>query len=282
MRYIKARKTDIREHKRQLAIAIIAAITGVATLPAPSCLAGKPAHGPIYRTLDTIAGGMEKAIDIAASAGRRVRGFDAQACDDQACDDQACDDGCDAMTIKELDGVYDSPKYPEAPVMDSQGIQGEAVQNYPNAMEPTVMPPLAQPMPAVPLRSPMPSPRSNQNRPNTPPRSQSTPKSAPQRVPQPQPLRQPSPIPKPMLDTPPMLEPKPEKMLEPMAIPQPEEDGWFDNLKPQPGPNRAPNSGELRSPADRTDTLADPFRDDLQGRKKIKSANQPASYWEPW
>lgn len=272
MRYITASKTEIREHKRQLAIAIIAAITGVATLPAASCFAGKPAHGPFYRTLDTIAGGMEKAIDIAASAGRGARG----------CDAQACDDGCDAMTIEELDGAYTSPRHPEGPVMESHGIAGKAVQNYPNAMEPTVMPRLAQPTPAVPLRSPTPLPRSHQNRPNTPPPSHATTKPDLRRVPQPPPLRQPSPIPKPMMDTPPMLEPKPEEMLEPMAIPQPEEDGWFDNLKPQPEPNRAPNSGELRSPAERTETLADPFRDDIQGRIKLKSANQPASYWEPW
>jgi len=84
-----------------------------------------------------------------------------------------------------------------------------------------------------------------------------------------------------------MLNPQPMSDLAPMREPlQPVDDGWFDSLSPQPmtptGERPIPRPRALRSPADTIDTLEDPFKDDTQGRRWLKSANQPASYWQPW
>ncbi len=48
-------------------------------------------HGPIYRTLDALAGGIEKVLGL--SATQRA----------SWCDQESCDDGCDAITAMQLE-----------------------------------------------------------------------------------------------------------------------------------------------------------------------------------
>ncbi len=49
-------------------------------------------HGPIYQTLDTVAGGIEKLLFFSLKHRGRSGG----------CDDMSCDDGCDAMTMGDM------------------------------------------------------------------------------------------------------------------------------------------------------------------------------------
>jgi len=276
MRYFKTSKAESRDRKRRLAVAVITAIAGFASLPTPNCDAGHPSHGPIYRTLDALAGGIEKVIDVAGKASARGR----------SCDPAFGDDGCDAMTLYELEAASGHA----TPIYDDSSMQGSPyasqVESGPDSQisEPTTAPPLAQPraQPRAQTTSP-----ARKNPANSMPRSKPTPALQPMREPAKRPMleRAPQPMPAPLPH--PMREPQPMPDIEPMREPmQPVDDGWFDSLSPQPiTPTREqaiPEPRALRSPADTIDTLENPFKDDLQGRRRLKSANQPASYWQPW
>ena len=253
MRYFKASSTEIRDQKRRFAIVFITAMAGIASQQPPNCSAGHPAHGPIYRTLDALAGGIEKAISVAGRTATMGG----------ACDSTSCDDGCDAMTLNDLDAGSDY----------AMPIHGDARMS-----EPTVAPPIEQPTPPA-----------GSHRPNSTPRlkpqplldSEPMPMREPMEIQEPRPVREPMP----MRESRPM--PIPQPLQEPMSTPtEPADDGWFDSLSPgskTPTSKRLiPEPRALRSPSETIDTLEDPFKDDPQGRRSLKSANQPASYWEPW
>jgi len=96
-----------RYWKRRVIVAtmtVAAAATSVKTTTAAGHGHRSPPHGPIYRTLDALAGGIEHVIDAASSMRRKA----------VRCDDQACDDGCDALTM-EAYGDHDLMPYETSP-----------------------------------------------------------------------------------------------------------------------------------------------------------------------
>ncbi len=57
--------------RRRAALAILASSVATFGVGSHSCLAGGHQHGPVYRTLDTLAGGIESAIDVARGVTNR-------------------------------------------------------------------------------------------------------------------------------------------------------------------------------------------------------------------
>ncbi len=106
MHLITIFRSETTRRKRLGLAAACLATMATANLPATSQVsAGAPScgcadecdggcgreHGPIYKTLDTVAGGIEKLLFF--SLKHRVGG---------GCDEMACDDGCDAMTMADM------------------------------------------------------------------------------------------------------------------------------------------------------------------------------------
>lgn len=87
-----------RNWKRNVAAAALGISASLSALPAQRCVAMGHTHGPVYRTLDALAGGIEMVIDVASSMGRKSA---------TSCDELSCDDACDAATISQLESTSD-------------------------------------------------------------------------------------------------------------------------------------------------------------------------------
>lgn len=73
----------------------------------PDC----PPNGPVFRTLDSIAGGIDTALDQALRLGRGLRrGIVARP--PRGCDQLLCDDACDAVTLRQLTADDDEIQLP--------------------------------------------------------------------------------------------------------------------------------------------------------------------------
>lgn len=238
--------------RRQASLAILA--TSVATFGASGepCFAGGHQHGPVYRTLDTLAGGIETAISTARSVTKRFRGGA-----DTQCDDAVCDDGCDTMTLQELEmmppaGDHHHLSTPMPP--STSGILPTPIESMPEYQTPLP--------PSIPS-----GPRTVEPRAVEPLRPQQT---------------RPG-IPQPMPNTKPVT-PQPKMNGQPKSQPQLNGDeDWMEGFSPEP-PKTQPNSRPLRNPAETIDSLRNPFQDDPQSKNQQapRSLNSPASYWETW
>ena len=127
---------------RRLALSVFVASAGSLLSANQATLAG--GHGPIYRTLDAIAGGIEMAIDVATAKGKHG----------SSCDETVCDDGCDPMMLTEMGPEtqsYDLMMPPTLP--HSYGTPGPETTAIPQMQMRTAPTPAPTPIPA-----PAPSP----------------------------------------------------------------------------------------------------------------------------
>jgi len=150
--------TNNQSWNRRAAVAIISVTTTVCGVTTGQCVAGGHSRGPIYKTLDALAGGIEKMIDVTVSMGRKSSSTG---------DGTPCDDGCDSMTLTELGTIYrvnevEVPMPPMPPMPPA----------YPAG--PVESMPMVAPMP-MPLTVPTPVPALRMNKPMPKP----VPKSAP-------------------------------------------------------------------------------------------------------
>jgi hypothetical protein len=238
--------------QRRVLIAAIFAIGSSGAIVEPRCFAGGHTHGPIYRTLDALAGGIEKVIDVVASAKPGSMGRN-----------PVCDDGCDAALMGELGIIHASPDGaiaedsmlpPALPPADQ--MMAPALPAPPSTMAPSQKPLMAPVMPQAPRSMPKVSP--------VPPSSQ---RSAPQSLPVPAPA--PKTADDEWLDS---FSNEPAQQSIP-RVPQ---------RQPSSPPQQNSGPGGMRRPSDTFDSMPNPFLDDPQSsRQKVQTA-QPASYWEPW
>jgi hypothetical protein len=240
---------------RRLALSVILASTG--TMLHGASIGFAAGHGPIYRTLDAIAGGIEKVIDVATSTGKNA----------SDCDEAVCDDGCDPMMLTELDSSMEMPEAsapshaplpPAMPVQPAPHYDAAPLQSMPIEAAPMESYP-AHPAPASPLRSPQ----------TAPPIKSAKPAPAPKAT---QPVK---PAEDDWLDSfspePPASAPQTRR-----GLPTPPPAASSDQ-QPTAVPKRSP----LRSPAETFDSLPDPFQDD-QSNTSRRSPNRQVGYWEPW
>lgn len=131
---------------------------------------------PLYRSLDAVAGGIEKVFSLHKGHS--------------GCDEAACDDGCDAMMIQEL--MVPMPTTDHSMHHQHHSIDSMSVpQNYPiesptqtipmgQAQIPQPMP--MESMPAPPTEAPVAQPKAIEVQPNTnpllPPPEQAEPESS--------------------------------------------------------------------------------------------------------
>jgi hypothetical protein len=239
---------------RRLALSVFLASTGtLLTGTDPSLAAG---HGPLYRTLDAIAGGIEKVIDVAAGAGKQSSG----------CDDAVCDDGCDPMMLNELGSSmgtpeastpYHAPHPPMMPVNPAPHYETLPLESMPTESVP------ADRMPMTP------TPMNSSQAPRAVPPVKAAKPSQPT-----QPAQPAIPAEDDWLDSfspePPATAPQTRRGL---PTPPPA----AANKQPIAVPKRT----QLRSPAETFDSLPDPFKDDQSNARK-RSPNRQVGYWEPW
>ncbi len=238
---------EIRKASKRLTLAITVAASSLLSANAEPALADHAAHGPIYRTLDSLAGGIECAISVTAKVGDRIMRRKTV----------TCDDGCDAALLHELshspDVIQDKPavRLPIAPPMseDAQDVGPESSSDQ-MQMAPVFPEPYRQP-PVIQAR-PIPTPQSVPMR--TAPRTQQNNR-------------------KPANPTPPIRTPE-EEWLDSF----PAESNQAVPNDQRPG-SKAPR---LRDPSETYDSLPDPFLDDPQTSLRKGSSTQPVSYWEPW
>jgi hypothetical protein len=84
-------------------------------------------QGPIFKTLDALAGGIESVLRrTGVTAGQRA------ACDGIGCDAIRCDDGCDHTTLRQLEG-HPLPSMGHGPSVQSKF---QAAQPLPRSAEP--------------------------------------------------------------------------------------------------------------------------------------------------
>ena len=206
----------------------------------PSLFGRKPS-GPIFKTLDAFAGGIELVLE--KTVLRHGKGK-------HGCDSISCDDGCDAITLHELEMYRDDHKaVPEAyhPSPNTDELVPASPDNS--------MPPMIEVEPTFdrPVRKTLPQPTPESTpllvpKISLPPLSKTQlPKSAPLAMPR---------VPADVLMTPVQKQ-----------APQPKlstDDGWIDSFAPStPNPNVLPP----RRPAPAADdSLLDPFQDDPQTR----------------
>lgn len=231
--------------KRERFVSLVVSLSSAAILPTSSAFAGGHEHGPIYRTLDALAGGIEKVIDVAAAAKQRSCLSEKK---------PLCDDACDAMTMGEF------AEYPSSLDPLSSGMEFSPMPSH-----------LSSPLELAPQLAPHPGSTAQPGRTTAP---------APR-------------IPTPPGDTPRVARPMPAQQPVPRSV----DDEWSESFSAQPpaqatptvprrpletAPSSKPGAGTRRSPAETYDSLPNPFLDDPQSRHAPRSANQPASYWEPW
>ncbi len=269
------RHTEFQSRKRSVLFAILIASGGTLMLAGQPCSAGDHGHGPIYRTLDALAGGIEKVIDVAACAKQGMGG----------CDAPNCDDGCDAMTLESFNSMSDGsmPMASEMEVVPMPPSRPTA----PHPMTPYQVSPPHMSAPAVMAPQTM-APR------------MASPEAYP--VDSLRPMHSPKPLMAPRLPLPPSEVPRqtrpamPAPKSLPSAAPEPlsGDDNWLEGSATESSKTKAPTVPRRslldedisptgrRSPAETFDSLPNPFLDDPQSRRPVRSANQTASYWEPW
>lgn len=235
--------TNTLRWKRRTAVAIISLTTSASGLSTGQCFAGGHSHGPIYKTLDALAGGIEKVIDATASLGRKSS---------SKCDGPSCDDGCDAMTLAEFETNYrvNEVEVPMPPMVPDYPLGPVQSVPMPPSMPMVVAMPKSTPL-SDPMPVPMPAPRVNK--------------------PMPKPVPMPAPAP-----TKPSRSPDDEWFDS--FSPEPVSPNTGDGKTPI----RTNGRPALRNPVDTYDSLPNPFEDDPQSRAQPKSLNRPVSYWEPW
>jgi len=196
----------------------------------PSVFGRKP-QGPIFRTLDAFAGGIERVLEkTVLSNGKGKPG----------CDSQSCDDGCDAITLHQLDMHR-----------GGQIVIPEVYQPSPTAK------PLMPPMPPAPDHSvpPMIAVEPTFDRPVRKTLPQPTPESTQLRPPKADPLA----MPRVPVDT--QMTPVQKQTPSPNLS---SDDSWIDSFAPST-PNRNTSPPRREAPA-ADDSLRDPFQDDPQTR----------------
>ena len=254
------RRSEIFGGKRELLLSILVSFGSVTVLPVQTGWAGGHEHGPIYRTLDALAGGIEKVIDVAASAKQRAGSRGAP----------LCDDGCDAILMDELMTIPHSNDLPMHDFASPPGFSPDMDVVPDTRFVPDMASPQADTFENVP--------------------SAQQPAQRPRRVMAPR-------VPSPPADTPRTMRPLPApSQRAPTTTPHTSNDEWLESFSAEPRP-QAPavprrqldtqpkaksGSGAVRNPAETFDSLPDPFRDDPQSNRGSKSMNRPASYWEPW
>jgi len=194
-------------------------------------------HGPIFKTLDALAGGIESVLERTVLSGRKS----------SACDAAGCDDACDHGTLQQLDSYW-SPglSYDQGPMSFSDEPAPRAPQAYEQSNgygrshsygAPQAQPSAAPPAPSgsstsdglSPIRPLVPS---TQPAPSVLPRVPANP-----------------PAPRPLQDS--------------SARPLSTEEGWIESFNPsqpsgQQAAPRAPRSQPRQG-------LSDPFSDDPSG-----------------
>lgn len=238
---------------RRIALAALLATAASVTVGQSVSRAGGHSHGPIYRTLDALAGGIEAVIDVATAA--RERG--------SKCDDGSCDDGCDEGRLHELQGPskHDLMMPPALPP----------------SMSPTVLPTEREMTPPNSPLLPLPSdPPMRQVMPSATPEDEWLDSFSPETVRTPIHAQEKRGLPIP----PPSKSPaarRPEaagSSLPSNALP-----GKLSPARPAPS---APRDGQYRGPAETFDSLPDPFIDDSQSQRPARSATRQVGYWDAW
>jgi len=288
---MKSKRTDQLLRRRGLS-ALIAGLTLVGGGQVAQAGDGHGKHlpqGPVFKTLDLVAGGIESVLQKTVLAGRRSS---------PTCDSSLCDDGCDATTLHELEIFsLDSPNLMPSPfpMSPAESYLPEATPWLP---EPDVGDyrseapgywdaPADQSPEASPIRPPVTRPAAPPvATPVTPPTGGSA---------TPRPAAEPSIAPKetdpvspfglqkaPVEGAPTPLPPTPPRSGTPDEMAPAEEDEWIESFAPkQPTsrttprrftperktPQRPSDTGRPSAPRiDRQDALDDPFRDDPQSR----------------
>lgn len=239
---------------RRAALVILASTVSTFGVGGQACYGGGHQHGPVYRTLDTLAGGIESAICVAQGVTSRLRGGSSQ----------VCDDGCDAMTGQELESmppITDHRPHLAAPMSPpSSGYLPAPSDSMPIESMPQYQTPLPQSQPI--------GPRATESRGMSP----SLPSSQAPRLPQPIPDSQPNSRPS---------APVVPKNGQPGNPPQSNDDDWMEGFSDESSqPTSRPRI--QRAPAETIKSLPDPFKDDPQSKNRARSLNAPASYWETW
>ncbi|MGV3486670.1 MAG: hypothetical protein ACO1RT_19790 [Planctomycetaceae bacterium] len=241
-------RSKILAGKREFLFSIIASVGTATLLPIQSGYAGNHEHGPIYRTLDALAGGIEKVIDVAAAV--KQRGSSSAG--------PLCDDACDAMMMDELTALPPYDVMPPGAV--EYAAPGFSDMTPPQEMMPpeTLSPAPTRDQSSRRLMAPrMPSPPADMSRGKRP--AQAPPAAAP------------------------ATRGADDEWIESFSTESERPNGSAVPRRatdPQSKPKA--NPGALRSPAETYDSLPNPFMDDPQSRRVTKSVNRPASYWEPW
>jgi len=111
---------------------------------------GRIPQGPIFKTLDAFAGGIERVLEkTVLSNGKAKRG----------CDSPSCDDGCDAITLHQLD-LYRGGQMAVPPMPPMPGHAVPPMIDVEPTFDPPVRKTLPQPMPeSTQLQVPKSAPR---------------------------------------------------------------------------------------------------------------------------
>lgn len=226
---------------KRIGLALVVAATG--SLAADTAEAaghkGRSGHGPIFKTLDALAGGIEAVLERTVLSGRKA----------SACDAAGCDDACDHGTLQQFDPDW-SPglSYDQGPLSFSDEPAPRAPQAYgpsDSYRVPPSVPSAAPPVPGgsatsdglVPIRPLAPTPS-----PAPVPRTQPAPSTLP-RVPA----------------DPPAPQPLPDSSARPLTT----EEGWIESFNPaQPSDQQAAPRVPRSQPRQ---GLSDPFSDDPSG-----------------
>lgn len=158
--------SQILAGKRERLFSILVSLGAAAVLPNSNCLAGGHEHGPIYRTLDALAGGIEKVIDVAAAAKHR-------SCLNK---EPLCDDACDSMMMGELVELSSAAG---SPLPEMEMVPMQPYTASPAVIDPSAPDSLSRPKPLMAPRIPTP-PRDTPRvaRPTPAPQPVPTPRSA--------------------------------------------------------------------------------------------------------
>ncbi len=231
---------------KRIGLALVVAATGSLATDSAEAAGhkGRSGHGqpqgPIFKTLDALAGGIESVLERTVLSGRKS----------SACDAAGCDDACDHGTLQQLD-AYWSPgaSYGQGPMSFSDESTPQIPQAY--AQPHSYGQPQAQPSSAPPV--PNGSSTSNGLVPSRP--LAPSPQSVPSIQPVPRTQSAPSTLPRVSADP-----PTPRPLQDSSARPLSTEEGWIESFNPsqpsgqQPAP-RAPRSQPRQG-------LSDPFSDD--------------------
>ncbi len=172
---MRSRKRNVITRRQRLLFSVVTAAafsvtasSAVAMGPdcgCPDCGCPTKSRNPIYRALDTVAGGVERLINFGVGRGCRTCGGDMMS-------GMTCDDGCDSLSASEMMMGETYVPHDMAPVPPSYS---QEMHSYPIAPAPSVAAPM--------LRSPS--------------RQMQPPQSAPMQMSQPQirPIPRPQPEP---------------------------------------------------------------------------------------